>query len=98
MEKKNYSPSCEEKKLINEFSARGPLPDHGPPLSLLSDCGQSLIQPVLQVMFPLASNMSNARGGGGSSPIFLRGCAISGFETPPFDKARQRRKFDPYVR
>ncbi len=39
-----------------------------------------------------------ASPGGGSSPIFVRGCAISGFETPPFDKERQRRKFDPFVR
>ncbi len=39
-----------------------------------------------------------ARGGGGSSPIFVRGCAISGCDTPPFHKARQRRKFDPFVR
>ncbi len=37
-------------------------------------------------------------GGGGSSLIFVRGCAISEFGTPPFDKARQRRKFDPFVR
>ena len=28
-------------------------------------------------------------GGGASSPIFVRGCAISGFETPPFDKVRK---------
>ncbi len=38
------------------------------------------------------------RPGGGSSPIFVRGCAISGFETPPFAKARQPWKFDPFVR
>ncbi len=37
-------------------------------------------------------------GGGGSSLIFVRGCAISGFETPPFNKARQRQKIDPFVR
>ena len=36
--------------------------------------------------------------GGGSSLIFVRRCAISGFETPPFDKARQHGKFDPFVR
>ncbi len=34
------------------------------------------------------------RGGGGSSPIFVCRCAISEFDTPPFDKAPQRRKFD----
>ncbi len=41
---------------------------------------------------------NNEPRGGGSSPIFVRGCAISGFQTPPFHKARQRRKFDPFVR
>ncbi len=37
-------------------------------------------------------------GGGGSSQIFVGGCATSGFQTPPFNKARRRRKFDPFVR
>ncbi len=37
-------------------------------------------------------------GGGGSSPIFVRGCATSGSQTPSFDKEHQRRKFDPVLR
>ncbi len=37
-------------------------------------------------------------GGGGYSPIFVHGCAISEFETPPFDEANQRWKFDPFIR
>ncbi len=36
--------------------------------------------------------------GGGSSPIFVRACATWGSQTPPFDKARQRRNFDPVLR
>ncbi len=39
-----------------------------------------------------------APGGEGSSPIFVHGCAILGFDTPPFNKARQCWKFDPFVR
>ncbi len=41
----------------------------------------------------LAGMKLSRQGGGGSSLIFVRGCAISGFEIPPFDKARQGRKF-----
>ncbi len=39
--------------------------------------------------------------GGGALPQWgglFPGCAISGLDTPHFDKARQRRKFDPFVR
>ncbi len=35
---------------------------------------------------------------GGSSPIFVRGCATWGSRTPAFDKARQRQNFDPVLR
>ncbi len=31
-------------------------------------------------------------------PIFVYGCAILRLETPPLNKVRQRRKFDPFVR
>ena len=36
--------------------------------------------------------------GGGSSPIFVYGCAILRFETPPLSKVPHRQKFDPFVR
>ncbi len=36
--------------------------------------------------------------GGGSFPIFVVGCAILRFETPPLGKARHRQKFDPFAR
>ena len=39
----------------------------------------------------------NAQGAG-SSLISVRGCAISGFETPSFDKVQWRQKLDPFVR
>ena len=47
----------------------------------------SLISYLLIVRYP-----------GGSSPIFVYGCAILRFETPPLSKTRQRRTFDLVVR
>ncbi len=49
------------------------------------------------VCFGINYRRAQSRGGG-SSPIFLCGCATSGSRTPPFDKARQRRNFDPVLR
>ena len=56
---------------------------------------------MLMEPFPIiiqCATIPVARGAGGSSLIFVRGCAILGLDTPPLDKARQRRKFDPFVR
>ncbi len=53
---------------------------------------------VTTILFRIRSTYILPTPWGGSPPIFVRGCAISGFDTPPFDKARQRRKFDPFVR
>ena len=47
-------------------------------------------------MLRSAVGMKHARGV--SSPIFVRGCATWGSRTPPFDKAHQRRNFDPVLR
>ncbi len=52
----------------------------------------------IEVVLIGGSNIQIQEEWGGSSPIFVRGCAISEFETPPFDKARQRQKIDPFVR
>ncbi len=38
----------------------------------------------------IAEELRVEPGGSGSSLIFVRVCAISGFDTPPFNKARQR--------
>ena len=53
-----------------------------------------LVWPIVENIF----DVNSPRGGGGSSPIFVYECAILKFETPPLSKARQRQKFDPFVR
>ncbi len=50
---------------------------------------------VLQCIGDFLSILVHLPAPGGSSLIFARGCAISGFETPPFDKARFKEKKHP---
>ena len=37
-------------------------------------------------------------GPGGLFPISVGECDTLGFQTPPFNKARERQKIDPFVR
>ena len=52
----------------------------------------------MQISNPDDDAYLEARGrGGGSSPIFVRGCTTLGSRNPPFDKAPKRLNLDPHV-
>ncbi len=66
-------------------------------------CWKPLTQSTgLQQMNTYRKNLNRCTpfspGGGGTPPIFVCRCATSGSWTPPFDKTRQHRDFDPVLR